>query len=169
MNSMKRLGSGLIWAAIVALTLTACSPSGNENNATAGNTAGTQPPAASDQASPDASPEADLNWIGTWQLEGSGETRGSVIAITEQSDKQLVFTLDAFYVPNPDAEEPTPNIGNIQEGVAVLDIHTATFTDTDLDFTLTITHTGDGLQVVSSQNTGYFGHGVQVDGVYHKN
>ncbi|MCR2805775.1 hypothetical protein [Paenibacillus soyae] len=164
---MKRWTTGVVAAVALSLSLAACAAENDANTNLNSNTN-----ASSNANTPSNSPDAGqteeqaADWKGEWQLEGADDSHNSVITITEQSGDKLTFSLDAFYLSNPDAEEPAPNIGNIQDGTAVIEGNTATFTDADLNFTLTMKLEGDKLTVTSTKDTGYFGHGVNVDGTY---
>ena len=152
-------------------------PDGNSagSNRTSGNDAANNPPTnASNNAAETPAPsggaqesEAPL-WEGRWQLKDANENRGSIIMIQAPQGERVAFSLDAYYLGNPDDEHATPNIGNIPNGEAVIAGNTATFTDDSLGFALTMTLADGELIVESTKETGFFGQGVNVDGAYAK-
>jgi hypothetical protein len=171
---MRRQGltGTLIAVLALSLTLAACSGDNAANdlanhagsgNAAVGNAAIEEPAPASD---PGGTVSEAAIWQGEWKLEGANASRSSVITIQEPVGDRLAFSLDAFYLSDPDNENATPNIGNIANGEATIKDNTATFTDEDLGFSLTMALVDGKLTVVSTQGTGYFGNGVNVDGSY---
>ncbi|WEK53018.1 MAG: hypothetical protein P0Y55_10455 [Candidatus Cohnella colombiensis] len=108
------------------------------------------------------------SFVGNFINADSTKYDESTIVIHQIKGDRVAFTLDAFHVNGDDKgiENGNVNIGNIDQGVAILTSNQAVYKAEGFDFTLTFTFFSNDTFRVSTTGDGYFGHNVYVDGLF---
>jgi hypothetical protein len=98
-------------------------------------------------------------------LEGSGELHGSTLTIQEVTRDGLLFRLDAFYAHSKEAlDNGGVNTGMIESGKAIASYSDMIFKDGEYELSLyMIDHSS---LYVRDNGQPYFGHNVNVNGIY---
>lgn len=103
--------------------------------------------------------------LGTFVQEGSGELAGSTLTIKKASGDGLLFSLDAFYAPNKEAlKQGGVNIGTIESGKATPSNADMIFKDGKYELSFYMISSTD--LYVRDNGEPYFGHNVNVNGIY---